>query len=368
MPFERVYFSSSEEEETEEERTEEREDTSKRDSPVVQDEGAPDLKRGRFQARKKTADFDLAAAKERLYGANGRSYARPKTASLKVRHKHRYKDIAAADDSRFVLKKLLSETSHDDEHPGCCDQVLSVGGDYINADKIPDPFTTDKTPVYIAAQGPLYSTVEDTWRAIWDSEAENVVMLTRLFEAGHVKCAHYLPVDEFHPQIVRLCGCKDISYIHDLHEPRAQIRVVLVSEETVAPCLTKKVLDMTLYPGHHFCGQGSATRADNEPTTRRITHFDFNAWPDRGLPDVVDFKCLMDNVPKTSEKPIVVHCSAGIGRTGTFCAIHAAEARDEYDLDIVSAVVNMRRQRFGMVQTDEQLQFICDYLDAVHID
>uniref|UniRef100_A0A8C5R2U5 protein-tyrosine-phosphatase n=1 Tax=Leptobrachium leishanense TaxID=445787 RepID=A0A8C5R2U5_9ANUR len=221
--------------------------------------------------------------------------------------------------SIFYLRLLLDDVSR---------VKLAVtnnpNDDFINANYIPgykDP------KAYIAAQGPLPQTVNDFWRMIWEKDVRAVVMLTRCVETG--KCEEYWPSS--HPkQFNRL--------------------TVSPKQEDVLPEWTIRDFELT-------------NRANNQ--SHLVRHFHFTAWPDHGVPETTDvlinFRNIicdfMNNYPRT---PILVHCSAGVGRTGTLIAldrgIRQIEAEDQ--VDVRGIVRDLRMHRNIMVQTEGQYIFL----------
>ncbi|XP_026058841.1 receptor-type tyrosine-protein phosphatase eta isoform X7 [Carassius auratus] len=212
---------------------------------------------------------------------------------------------------------------------------LSVCGspfdDYINANYIPG-YNSRKE--FIAAQGPLPVTVNEFWRMVWEKNVFTIVMLTRCNEMGRVKCEKYWPSGTNHYQ---------------------NISVTTTSE-----------IDLESWTIRDF-------RIKNVKTaeTRYVRQFHFTAWPDHGVPQttevLIDFRHLvrehMDQYSRHS--PTVVHCSAGVGRTGTFIAIDHLTFQIERDsmVDIYGIVNDMRIHRPLMVQTEEQYVYLhqCAY-------
>ncbi|XP_052453255.1 tenascin-X [Carassius gibelio] len=207
---------------------------------------------------------------------------------------------------------------------------LSVRGspldDYINANYIPG-YNSRKE--FIAAQGPLPVTVNEFWRMVWEKNVFTIVMLTRCNEMGRVKCEKYWPSGTNHYQ---------------------NISVTTTSE-----------IDLESWTIRDF-------RIKNVKTaeTRYVRQFHFTAWPDHGVPQttevLIDFRHLVrEHMNQYSRhSPTVVHCSAGVGRTGTFIAIDHLIFQIERDsmVDIYRIVNDMRMHRPLMVQTEEQYVYI----------
>ncbi|XP_061182306.1 receptor-type tyrosine-protein phosphatase kappa-like, partial [Saccostrea echinata] len=225
--------------------------------------------------------------------------------------KNKYKNIYPYDETRV---KLNTENEH-------------AKPDFINASFI---HGYGKVKAYIAAQGPLVDTIDDFWSMIWNENCEKIVMLTNLTENNKVKCIQYWPE-------------KDLM-------KKGHLIVEFVDMEEFS--------DFTI---RTFC-----IKKENEQ--RIIRHFHFTAWPDKGVPiyasSLVHFHSKVRNTTAQGKGPLVVHCSAGIGRTGTFIALDflIQEAKESGFIDVFRCVETLRRQRVNMVQTLEQYIFLHDAL------
>nr|XP_034322789.1 receptor-type tyrosine-protein phosphatase kappa-like isoform X3 [Crassostrea gigas] len=199
--------------------------------------------------------------------------------------------------------------------------------DYINANYI-DGITEEK--MYIATQGPKQNTVADFWWMIWQENVEQVVMLTNLMEGSKWKCVQYWP------NLQTSMDCGSFS-IHSIEEK--QYAFYIVRKFTVT---NKKCKD----------------------DRRTITQYHYTAWPDHGIPEPLCLLLFHDHVTRTQNGihtgPVLVHCSAGIGRTGTYIAIDAfSEGRKTQNkINIAEYIKKMRRNRMNMVQTYEQYKTI----------
>ncbi|XP_036401503.1 receptor-type tyrosine-protein phosphatase H-like [Megalops cyprinoides] len=201
--------------------------------------------------------------------------------------------------------------------------------DYINANYMPGYGNNARQ--YIAAQGPLPSTVNDFWRMIWEQRVQGVVMLTNCIESGKVKCEQYWPLD-YSP-----CTYGDVS--------------VRISSEQKESNWTLREFEVT-------------NRAVSE--VRLVKHFHFTAWPDHGVPDgtsaLIQFRGLVRNHIEScgSVGPTVVHCSAGVGRTGTLIALDVTlqQLEKERVVGLAAFVHKMRLNRPLMVQTECQYVFL----------
>ncbi|XP_028998040.1 receptor-type tyrosine-protein phosphatase kappa isoform X20 [Betta splendens] len=226
------------------------------------------------------------------------------------RTKNRYGNIIAYDHSRVILQPIEDDPS----------------SDYINANYI-DGY--QRPSHYIATQGPVHETVYDFWRMVWQEQSACIVMVTNLVEVGRVKCYKYWPDDA---------------------EVYGDFKVTFVEVEPLAEYVVRT---FTL-----------ERRGFNE--VREVKQFHFTGWPDHGVPyhatGLLSFirRVKISNPP--SAGPIVVHCSAGAGRTGCFIVIDIMldMAEREGVVDIYNCVKALRSRRINMVQTEEQYIFIHD--------
>ncbi|XP_030207658.1 receptor-type tyrosine-protein phosphatase S isoform X9 [Gadus morhua] len=227
--------------------------------------------------------------------------------------KNRYANVIAYDHSRVVLASI-------DGVPG---------SDYINANYI-DGYR--RQSAYIATQGSLPETFCDFWRLVWEQHTANIIMMTKLEEKSRVKCDQYWPTRGT--------------------ETYGLIQVTLLDTVELA---TYSVRTFALYKS-----------GSNEK--REVRQFQFTAWPDHGVPEhPTPFLAFLRRVKACNPPdagPMVVHCSAGVGRTGCFIVIDAMAERikQEKALDIYGHVTLMRSQRNYMVQTEDQYVFIHDAL------
>ncbi|KAL3977519.1 G protein-coupled receptor [Sarotherodon galilaeus] len=222
--------------------------------------------------------------------------------------KNRYVDILPYDYNRVQLTTGNGE-------PGC---------DYINASFI-DGFKESKK--YIAAQGPKEETINDFWRMIWEQQSSIIVMVTRCEEGNRVKCAQYWPSPDRETELY-------------------EEFIVKLNSEDHYPDYTIRRL--------------SLTNKREKNSEREVTHIQFMSWPDHGVPGephlLLKLRRRVNAFKNFFSGPIVVHCSAGVGRTGTYIGIDAmmegleAEGR----VDIYGYVVRLRRQRCLMVQVEAQ--------------
>ncbi|XP_051554599.1 receptor-type tyrosine-protein phosphatase delta-like isoform X8 [Myxocyprinus asiaticus] len=227
--------------------------------------------------------------------------------------KNRYANVIAYDHSRVLLSAI-------DGIPG---------SDYINANYI-DGYR--KQNAYIATQGALPETFGDFWRMIWEQRSANIVMMTKLEERSRVKCDQYWP--------------------NRGTETYGLIQVTLLDTVELAT----------------YCVRTFALYKNGSSEKREFRQFQFTAWPDHGVPEhPTPFLAFLRRVKSCNPPdagPMVVHCSAGVGRTGCFIVIDAMLERIKHEktVDIYGHVTLMRAQRNYMVQTEDQYVFIHDTL------
>ncbi|XP_067086600.1 receptor-type tyrosine-protein phosphatase C isoform X2 [Osmerus mordax] len=222
--------------------------------------------------------------------------------------KNRYIDILPYDHNRVQLTSGRGET----------------GWDYINASFI-DGYKESKK--YIAAQGPKEETVADFWRMIWEQQSSIIVMVTRCEESNRNKCAQYWPSAEHEAEIF-------------------DEFVVKLNGEDLCP--------------DYIIRRLSLTNKRDKSSEREVTHIQFTSWPDHGVPGephlLLKLRRRVNAFKNFFSGPIVIHCSAGVGRTGSYISIDAMmEGLDsEGRVDIYGFVVGLRRQRSLMVQVEAQ--------------
>ncbi|XP_014911097.1 receptor-type tyrosine-protein phosphatase S isoform X2 [Poecilia latipinna] len=227
--------------------------------------------------------------------------------------KNRYANVIAYDHTRVVLALI--------------DGIL--GSDYINANFI-DGYR--KQNAYIATQGPLAETFGDFWRMVWEQRTASVVMMTRLEEKSRIKCDQYWPSRGT--------------------ETYGMTQVTLLDTMELAT----------------FCVRTFSLHKSGSSERREVRQFQFTAWPDHGVPEYptpfLNFLRRVKACNPPDAGPIIVHCSAGVGRTGCFIVIDAMleRIRHERTVDIYGHVTLMRSQRNYMVQTEDQYSFIHESL------
>ncbi|XP_075441458.1 receptor-type tyrosine-protein phosphatase mu isoform X9 [Ascaphus truei] len=248
------------------------------------------------------------------------------------RMKNRYGNIIAYDHSRVRLQSIEDETSSD-----------YINGNYIDG----PPAWGQWSPTlsccdcscydqgyhrpnhYIATQGPMQETSYDFWRMVWHENTASIVMVTNLVEVGRVKCCKYWPDDT---------------------EIYKDMKVTLIETELLAEYVIRTF----------------AVEKRGAHEIREIRQFHFTGWPDHGVPyhatGLLGFVRQVKSKSPTNAGPLVVHCSAGAGRTGCFIVIDIMldMAEREGVVDIYNCVRELRSRRVNMVQTEEQYVFIHD--------
>ncbi|XP_052550018.1 tyrosine-protein phosphatase non-receptor type 5 isoform X1 [Tympanuchus pallidicinctus] len=224
--------------------------------------------------------------------------------------KNRYKTILPNPHSRVCL------TSADQDDP------LSS---YINANYIRGYGGEEK--VYIATQGPIVNTVSDFWRMVWQERSPIIVMITNIEEMNE-KCTEYWPEEQITYEGIEII----VNQVIQADDYRLRLITLKKGEEV-----------------------------------RNLKHYWYTSWPDQKTPDqappllqlVLEVEEAMQNAEEKNA-PVIVHCSAGIGRTGCFIAtsVCCKQLKSEGIVDILRTTCQLRLDRGGMIQTCEQYQFV----------
>lgn len=236
---------------------------------------------------------------------------------------NRYFDALPYDFNRVILKE------------GDLDVIPEDG--YINASHLSSQHGEQPSWRYIAAQAPVEKTIPHFWAMVWAQKSAAILMLTQEVENGFRKAHTYIP---------------DVGHEADY----GGIAVLVQTSEQIGRDIIHRRITIA---------RGAVARD--------VDHYQYHAWPDRGVPTSTwplrQLARLLDDTDAHAAGPAIVHCSAGIGRTGTFCAvdIELRRLRAMHPSDITSApqiievydlVGQLRKQRPGMVQTTPQFLFI----------
>jgi len=260
-------------------------------------------------------ELAVAPFDARRYSGLPRNKAPKCSVPAGVADMNRYEDILPNRQTRVVLKKT----------------GLRDASGYINANWIKG--ATGRPRDYVAAQGPLPNTVSAFWRMLWESGTKAVVMVTGLVERGCSKCARYWPEKLYNAQTDR----NEVTF--------GAIRVRLLSSERASGYVINEL------------------EARRGSVSKIIRHFWFTEWPDHGVPDTTAHLAGLREAVRhwcdPAEAPWVVHCSAGVGRTGTFIAIDygISQLQATGHCDLISVIGELRSCRGVMVQHECQAQF-----------
>lgn len=225
--------------------------------------------------------------------------------------KNRYPDKLPYDHNRVILNALVNATN----------------SDYINASTVTDH--DPRNPSFIVTQGPLGQNVADFWQMVWEQGCVVIVMLTRLQDNGYQLCTRYWPEEG-----------SEQYHIFEVH---------LVSEHVWC----EDYLVRSVYLKNTRTGE-----------TRTVTQFHFRSWPAHGVPSstkaLLEFRRKVNKSYRGRSCPIVVHCSDGVGRSGTYVLIDMVLNRLSKgckEIDIAATLEHIRDQRGGMVQNRQQFEF-----------
>ncbi|XP_065304748.2 receptor-type tyrosine-protein phosphatase kappa-like isoform X3 [Dermacentor albipictus] len=259
------------------------------------------------------------------------------------KHKNRYADLLPYDDTRVILHPLKNDPSSD-----------YINANYINRAAASRAFRLlsrrscrgaarcallpgyRKPKAYICTQGPVEKTVQDFWRMVWQEEICKFIMAANLVEDGkpiRITTGISRKVERYWPETCSKYG---------------DIMVTLVSEEVFVD------YSIRTFKVHK---SGAASK-------RVVKQFHFTAWPDHGVPahplSLVEMIELAKAHAPSSKAPLLLHCSAGVGRTGTIVLMEAAldMVRAEKRVDVMGLLYKLRQQRVNLVETAEQYEFV----------
>ncbi|KAJ8040610.1 Receptor-type tyrosine-protein phosphatase kappa [Holothuria leucospilota] len=264
----------------------------------------------KYVKTKKMSEDGFQEEYNRLIQGNYRQSAVGKNDANK--EKNRFKNIITYDHSRVQLP-IINNDPHSDY----------INASYIDGYKLRNAF--------IASQGPNKASLVDFWRMIWHEGCTKIIMVTNLTEAGKVKCLKYWP---------------DLNTVQTYFD----MDVKTIEEKYSNQLVTRHI---------------KITKGEE---VQEVTQFHFIGWPDMKVPQSADILWdILDETEKnqtTESPPIVVHCSAGCGRSGTIIALSALREmmRTENKVDVFNFVNDMRKQRTTMVQVCDQYQFIFESL------
>ncbi|CAJ0578208.1 unnamed protein product, partial [Mesorhabditis spiculigera] len=245
--------------------------------------------------------------------------------SIRNVEKNRYRDVAPWDNCRIMLKEV-----DDDET------------DYINASPVSVPGTQRR---YILSQGPLEETCNDFWKMCWENKCRGIIMLNKIVEKGHMKDGCRIPpagCAEYYPTVD---GENEIEF--------HAFKVQLIEEKEQANYIVRRIKLTKTKTGE----------------THEVVHLQYTEWPDFGCPQSTKhfLEFLQDcrgrglMTESVDDAPPIVHCSAGIGRTGTFIVcdsiLDMLEHGHDANMDPEALIVELRKSRMGLIQTPQQLRF-----------
>uniref|UniRef100_A0A8C2YRG2 Phosphatidylinositol phosphatase PTPRQ n=2 Tax=Chinchilla lanigera TaxID=34839 RepID=A0A8C2YRG2_CHILA len=199
------------------------------------------------------------------------------------------------------------------------------GSDYINASYVSGYLCPNE---FIATQGPLPGTVGDFWRMVWETRTKTLVMLTQCFEKGRIRCHQYWPEDN-----------KPVTFFGDI---------------VITKLMEDVQIDWTIRD----------LKIERHGDCMTVRQCNFTGWPEHGVPEnstpLIHFVKLVRASRAHDTTPMIVHCSAGVGRTGVFIALdHLTQHINDHDfVDIYGLVAELRSERMCMVQNLAQYIFL----------
>ncbi|CAI8031810.1 Receptor-type tyrosine-protein phosphatase alpha [Geodia barretti] len=228
---------------------------------------------------------------------------------------NRLSNFTVCEDNRVILKPIRGHSDYEE--------------DFINASYI-DGY--NKEQQYIATQGPLPNTTVDFWRMVWQERSQSIVMVTNLVEGNRIKCHKYWP------------ETGTLSF--------GPFNVTITGQQILADYTTREFsVQFTESPG------GILT----------VTQFHFTDWPEYRVPysatSLLVFLKKVKKLHELSKGPMIVHCSSGVGRTGTLITIDCVLEQlkeEEKVVDIAGVIIHLRTQRMKLVESLEQYIFVHD--------
>ncbi|ESO07223.1 hypothetical protein HELRODRAFT_149796, partial [Helobdella robusta] len=231
--------------------------------------------------------------------------------------RNRYGDVSPYDYSRVRLKQ---------------DNI-----DYINASLVK---AEEANRAYILTQGPLPDTSGHFWLMVWEQGSSAILMLNRIIEKDHIKCHKYFP-------------SRESRYDEEMTFKDVGLKVKFIDELESNKDFVIRLFEL------------QKLKANDAKNTRQILQFHYMSWPDFGVPDTpTDFLNFLYTVRKYAalddpSRPPVIHCSAGIGRSGTFCLVDTCLVLYGTldNINVLGKLMEMRKYRMGLIQTHDQLRF-----------
>ncbi|XP_067135573.1 tyrosine-protein phosphatase non-receptor type 2 [Centruroides vittatus] len=251
------------------------------------------------------------------YQSSNYDYSYKDAKKIENKNLNRYRDVNPYDHSRVRLER--------------------GDKDYINASLVALPAAKR---AYILTQGPLPVTAGHFWLMVWEQKSKAVLMLNRIIEKNTVKCHQYWPLGSCN-------GGDDDMILNDV-----SLKVTFLKKKDFS---------------HYTYGELKLTDLQSGQS-RIVLHFHYTTWPDFGVPEspaaFLNFLMAVreSGALNTDVGPPIVHCSAGIGRSGTFCLVDSClvlieESGDSNSVNIQEILLEMRRYRMGLIQTPDQLRF-----------
>lgn len=251
----------------------------------------------------------------------------------KIRHKSNSYDYTCKDARRMDNKSL---NRYRDVNPYDHSRVILKRGDkdYINASLVK---VKAANRTYILTQGPLPTTTSHFWLMVWEQQTKAILMLNRIIEKNTVKCHQYWPMSQDEELVLTGVGLK----------------VAFLGEKPATNYTVRELMLTDLESGQK----------------RVVLHLHYTTWPDFGVPESpAAFLAFLQAVRESGALdvdvgPPVVHCSAGIGRSGTFCLVDSCLVLIEANggrldrVDVQEVLLEMRKYRMGLIQTPDQLRF-----------